>query len=234
MIRMGSTPKDFLVVLILCLTALGCSRASTPSWSPFAPPVVIHVPGVVSPSERIESLKALAENAPNTPDPAQRESICQGLAVEIGKEEDPVLRGEIVRTLGVYGGPTAETVLHRAVNDPDVDVRIIACAAWGKHGGPEGAKVLSGVLTSDIDKDVRMAAARGLGPCHDPSAVPALSTALEDPDPAMQHRAVVALCDITGKDFGNDVNRWREYVKTGTAKPADAPSLADRFHRWFW
>ena len=99
-----------------------------------------------------------------TTDPGQRESICQELAQEIRKEPDSIIRSEILRTLAAYGGPTADAVLRVAVRDTDADVRVIVCNLWGKRSDAEAAEVLAGVLTSDSDRDVRMAAARGLGP----------------------------------------------------------------------
>ena len=142
-----------------------------------------------------------------------------------------MVRSEILRALAAYGGPAAEPVLRVAVNDPDADVRVVACGLWGKRGDAEAAKLLGGVLNSDIDKDVRMAAARALGQSHDPAAVAALGTALEDADPAMQNRAMIALRQVSGQNLGNDVDRWRQYVKNGTIKPAESPSFAERLRR---
>jgi HEAT repeat protein len=119
------------------------------------------------------------------------------------------------------------------VNDPDADVRVAVCEIWGRRGDAEAAKILAGVLSGDIDRDVRLAAARALGTSRDQIAVTALGTALDDNDPAMQYRAVASLRESTGQDLGNDVNRWREYAKNGTLKPGQPTSLADRVRRVF-
>jgi HEAT repeat protein len=166
----------------------------------------------------MKSLKELAEKAPATTDPAQREAICRDLAQQIRKEPDSILRGEILRTLAAYGGPTATAVMHVAVKDTDADVRKLVCDLWGKRPDAEAAQVLADVLASDSDKDVRMAAARALGQCHDETSKRALGSLLSDTDPAMQHRAMVSLQSSTGKDLGNDVARWQQYVKTGEVR----------------
>ena len=215
-----------MVGLLSCLLVgggSGCNHSS-PSWLPFSNPPE-HLAGVPAPSERIANLRKLAEAAPKT-EPAPRELVAQDLARELQKEDDPILRAEILRALAAYGGPAADAMLRAALNDPDASVRDVVCTAWGKKGDAAAAKLLSGVLNGDIDKDVRMAAARALGHCHEPAAIAALGTALEDPDPAMQHLAVTSLQQITGQNLGNEVDRWRQYVKSVSPKPLESPSLA--------
>ena len=43
----------------------------------------------------------------------------------------------------------------------------------------------------------------------------------------MQYRAMTSLQAVTGKDFGNNVDLWRQYVKTGQAQ--DNRSIWQRF-----
>jgi hypothetical protein len=57
-----------------------------------------------------------------------------------------------------------------------------------------------------------------------------LGEALADTDPAMQYRAVLSLKQITGKDLGDDVHRWQQYVK---GELPEEPSWAERIRRLF-
>jgi HEAT repeat protein len=184
------------------------------------------IPGVISPREQIANLKKLAEEAPKM-DQDQRARIAVDLTQRIQKEADPVLRTEILRTLAVCGGPAADAALRCALSDPDADIRVLACGFCGQQGDAAAVQRLAALLSGDIDKDVRMAAARALGSAHDPSAIAILGTTLEDKDPAMQYCAVGSLRKLTGRDLGNDVDRWRVAIKDGSLR------LAERPHHWF-
>jgi HEAT repeat protein len=214
--------KRFL--LLICCLFLGVGGCA--SW--FQKETPDTVTGVISPTKRINDLRELAKNA-SQKNPTEKELIAAQLATEIQHEPDPLLRARIVRTLGEYPGPAADFVLRVAVNDSDNDVRTAACESWGKRNTAEAATMLVGVLNGDIEHDVRMAAARALGQSHEQVAVMALGNALDDKDPAMQYRAVISLRQITGQDLGNDVNKWREYVKSGKLAPVQASTS----HHWF-
>jgi len=220
-----------LLALVLA-TAGGCAHfGGVPSWWPFRGPRDPNTANIVTPADRIAELRSTAERARRaTPEEQQR--LADELGQSIRAEDDPLIRAEIVRALGNCSGPKADALLRAATEDPSRDVRMAACRAWGERGGVDAAAVLSQVLAGD-DADVRLAAIEALGQCRDPAAVAALGPALEDRDPAMQYRAVLALKDLTGEDFGNDVNRWRQYVQGEV--PAETPpgSVAERLRRIF-
>jgi HEAT repeat protein len=149
----------------------------------------------------------------------------------IKTEKDPLIRVEIIRALGRYPGPDADAVLKAALSDADTHVRVAGCEAWGKRGDSQAVKLLAEALRGDVDADVRLAAARALGETKNREAVASLGEALNDSDPAMQYRAVLSLRQVTGKNLGNDVNRWQQYVKGDL--PESSPSLTERMRRMF-
>jgi len=165
--------------------------------------------------------------------PEQREQIAAQVAAAYPREPDPLVRLEMVRTLGACPGPTAEATLREAAKDKDADVRVAVCRALGKQPGTTASEVLRERLASDSDIDVRLAAAEALGSIRDPSSVAALGTALEDRDPAMQYQAVKSLRRVAPVDLGNDVDRWRQYVKDGSIAPAKPFSLAEAIRNLF-
>ncbi len=223
------TAARLLGVLVCCLslmTVAGCASSDTSAlkmpWQQ-----ADDSPEFVSPAGRIESLQKLAGKARWSSAERKRQIVAE-LTAAIQNEEDPLIRTEIVYALSNYPTPETDAVLRAALQDPNEDVRVAACEAWGKRGTPEAAAMLGEALGGDLSKDVRLAAARALGETNDRTAVAALGVALNDRDPAMQYRAVLSLKKVTGEDFGNDVNRWRQYVQSSSTPAVESPSLADR------
>jgi HEAT repeat protein len=232
----GFSSKRILTAIscLVMMGAAGCAEITDnlPSWVPLGGKVTDTLPGVPTPAQRIATLRRLSQEAAWRK-PEQKQQIAEELAQAIRAEPDAMIRAEIVHTLGEYPGPTADRVLKAALGDPDPDVRMSACRAWTKREGAEATEALIGLLSGDLNPEVRLAAARALGERKDRAAVPALGNALEDSDPAMQYRAVLSLRQITGEDFGNDVNLWRQYVQGQTPQPAKSISLAERLRHMF-
>jgi HEAT repeat protein len=207
----------------------GSGKISRPQWLSFGKKEETG-PKVVTPRDKMEQLRELAKRGPKmSPDLQERAS--NELAQGIAHEQDPILRAQILRTLASFSTEKSATILVAGLHDHERDVRIAACEALGKHGGPAAAPNLSRALAEDADLDVRLAAARGLGEAGNAAAVPSLGDALEDQDPAMQHRAMASLKKVSGQDYGDDVEAWRQYAKTGQAQPQ--PSLVQRIFKGF-
>ncbi len=187
---------------------------------------------IKTPQDRADELAQLAKTAA-AKNPEEQGRITAELAEEIRGEEDPVMRRHILRTLAVYPTPLSFAILTAGLQDTDLEVRRVACESLGKQGGPQAVGKLTGVATGDTDIDVRIAAIRALGQTHDKTAAAPLADALVDPDPAIQFRARESLRAISGRDFGNNVQAWREYAKTGDSNAPEV-SLAERLWRSFF
>ncbi|HEX3654961.1 MAG TPA: HEAT repeat domain-containing protein [Pirellulales bacterium] len=220
---------------LLLVSLPACSSTLKPNWDKLAwwkkkeTAPVDQGPTIATPQDRINKLHQMAKTVPER-GPAQLEGESQDLAQVLRKEEDPLLRAEILRTMAVYPTEIATKMLTAGLKDTDRDVRVACCQAWAKRKGHDATRLLSEMLTSDTDIDVRMAAARALGDTGDPAATTALALALEDHDPAMQYRAVQSLRKLTGKKYGDNVAVWRDYVK---GKSPPEPSLSARMKSWF-
>jgi len=235
---MHGYPVKLPIIMVFCLGVMVWTGCRGPglgrklSFWPFRRQTTDTVPGVASPADRIATLRKMGEKAAWAK-PAEQERISSELAAAFQGETDPLVRIEIVRALSGYRTSAAASVLSAAAGDSDADVRVAACQALGKQGGPEAAAKLSEVLGSDLDMDVRLTAAKALGDTGDAGAVAALGEALEDRDPAMQYLAVQSLRKVTGQDLGNDVGRWRQYVKGELPARPEPISLAERIRRLF-
>ena len=163
----------------------------------------------------------------------EQERWAQQLSQLMSEDSNLVLKAAIVRTLGKLETPTAASALRLAVSDPEPDVRIAACEAWRDQGTTESVEMLGRLLGSDTDFDVRLAATRCLGRFRDPAAVQALAIAIDDSDPAMQYRAIQSLKSASGRNYGNNVPAWREFVHGGNPAEEPAGGIAFKFGEWF-
>lgn len=159
-------------------------------------------------------------------------AFTQALAGKVLVEHDPRVRAAMLGIAAEFDTPAAVAVCRGALEDPEARVRMAACEAWRERGGPEAVSLLAARIDADPDIDVRLKALKEIGALGDAAAVPALARALEDPDPAVQFRAVGALKDVSGRDLGDDVNAWRAWAADPNAKGTEW-SIAEGFRQLF-
>ena len=107
-------------------------------------------------------------------------------------------------------------------------IRCRALDALGRTSRPEAAKFLAAVAGAngkDInvegsdDREVRIAAIRGLGRCRQPESVVALAEVLskeiDKPDTAVIGRTHEGLVRLTGKKLPPEPQKWNEVVQAG-------------------
>lgn len=231
----------FACLVVSACAATGCASLPTLSKPAFLTkgsnedPLVTATSGKI-PSERAAAIKKLATQATGE----RRDQIAVQLTDVLTREPSPPLRAELCRTLSHFNHPAADRAVRAALKDQEIDVRIAAAQSLSRHGGrqaPANARnpereqttrgILAETLAEDAAPDVRMAAIRSLAQFDGDEVKTALGAVLEDPNPALQRRAMHALAESTGKDFGNDVRAWREYVQGGNPTPR-TESVADR------
>jgi HEAT repeat protein len=161
-----------------------------------------------------------------------RAAFTERLAAAMVEEHDPRVRCGMLEVAATFDDAAALAICRGGLQDPDERVRLVACSVWGRRGGPEAVELLGVRYRSDTELDVRLRALRALGECRDQAAVPVLAKALEDADPAVQYRAVAALKQVSGKNLGNDVNRWREWAADPEGSNAEW-SIAEAFRSLF-
>ena len=178
-------------------------------------------------SERIDSIRDLGKRAHSMSQPEQ-EKVSQSLVRLVQTETHPQVRIEAVRALGEFPTRTAFQGLTATSQDPKTEIRIETCHALARRGSDGALRVLTEVLNSDTDVDVRMAAVQGLSQSDKPQAVAALGSCLDDSDPALQFLAMQSLKEATGTDHGSDVRRWKEVVRSYGADSEAATIASER------
>jgi hypothetical protein len=222
-------------LLAMCVIALGgCRSLSMPEFWPFPER---ERTTFTTPAMRASAIAELGARSTRVDSQDQRE-ITDQLARQIQVEPDPLVRQAVVRAIAEFKTSMAQQVLEAGLADQDEMVRIACCEEIAKRAtetelgaGPTSIASLSKALREDKDQNVRIAAAKALGSMKSPEAIQALTIALDDRDPAMQYVGVQSMQSITGKDYGPNVDAWRQ-VAAGKAPPApETPSIAERLRK---
>ena len=149
------------------------------------------------------------------------------LVQQIAVEPDPLVRKKLLAAISSQRSPLSEEVLKAGLSDESPDVRIACCELLAQRGGPQVATLLSGVLRSESDVDVRIAAAKALGSVSDSTSIQALHETMQDEDPALRRRAAESLAKITG----DQQIAWQN--RPAGATPSGTPSFAERMIYWW-
>lgn len=182
---------------------------------------------------QLAELRAIRKN-PSGLSPAEQAGVMPLLTTIVHESPNRVLRAEAVLTLGEFARPETIPTLQFAAASEDADLRIAASKAFGRVGGPAALEALARLVEMDEDLDVRLAATAELAKFPDQRAVQSLAVALNDKDPALQHQAVQGLKSVTGRNYGDSVPAWRDFVEGRTPAMPNQTSIADRVLGFDW
>ena len=182
-----------------------------------------------TPAMRVDAVREFGMRSSGVDTPEQRQ-ITDQLARQIQVEPDPLVRQAVVAAIADFRTPMAQQVLEAGLSDENAAVRVTCCRSLGKRAELVSVASLTAALRSDKDIDVRLAAATALGKIKSDESVKALAVALDDRDPALQYAGVESLKAITGRDYGPDVQVWRQVAAGGTP-PEVTPSVAQRLRK---
>lgn len=200
--------RTSLSIACLALTAVGCTV--TPGVWPFRDSERSNYP---TPAMRTDAIREFAARSTGMDTPDQQEITAQ-LARQIQVEPDPLVRAAIVETLVKFNTPLATQVLVAGLSDADPRVRRKCCHGLGVRGESSAIDALAQAIQQDSEIDVRVAATKALGGMPSPAAIKALATALQDRDPALQFAAMQSVKELSGQDFGGDVQSYLQYAQS--------------------
>lgn len=199
------------------------------------------------------AFEVLARAATTDPSPVLRLAAVDAL----GRFRDPRAAGVLMTAYQhAHGRTEADTVptgrtpgLRASLAGPTgyapevvAAIRCRAVEGLGKTGRPETIPFLASIAGGPgtdkpdgaDDREVRLAAVRGLGQCRHPDAVVALAqvmTAEHGKDPAVTGRAHDGLIRLTGHRLPADPARWNEVVQAGPTVAAE-PGFVDQAVNW--
>jgi hypothetical protein len=218
-------------LLAVFVAAIGGCRLSMPEYWPF--PEHDHST-FITPAMRASAIGEFGARASGVDSPEQRQLTDQ-LARQIQIEPDPLVRQAVIRAIAEYKTPLAQQVLEAGLADQDEMVRVVCCEEMAKRAADEEFDPAHGAIGSlakalreDKNQNVRIAAAKALGQMKTQAAMQAVAVALEDRDPAMQYVGVQSMKEITGKDYGPNVEAWRQVAAGQTPAAPETPSIAER------
>ncbi len=127
-------------------------------------------------------------------------------------DEDAYVRKEVAYTLGQLGNKEAVPYLIEGLKDPMAVVRGEAAASLGLLGDPQVIQALEPLLR-ESNVGVQIKAAAALARLGDYSGMDILIATVDSPVRPYSKEAVLALEEISNKDFGRDSNAWRSWWK---------------------
>lgn len=181
---------------------------------------------------QLAELRAIRRN-PSALSPDEQARVVPLLVNIVHESENDVLRTESILALGEFSAPETIPTLQFAANSDLPELRIAACQALARGGGPAALEVLTTAVETDDDLDVRLAATQALARFQDQRAIQSLAVALNDKDPALQHQAVQSLKSVTGQNYGDSVPAWRDFVE-GRTPVVRQESIAERLFSFDW
>jgi predicted GNAT superfamily acetyltransferase len=110
----------------------------------------------------------------------------------------------------VYSQSDQVERLIQNLNSEYRDLRMSAVWTLRKVKDSRALEALIAALNNK-DSNVREKAAEALGEIKDPRAIEPLISALIDQEEMIREAAAKALGDITGKDFGQDYDKWKKW-----------------------
>ena len=135
----------------------------------------------------------------------------EGLADAL-RDPDSRVRKNAASALGLIKDVLAvEPLMVALANDASAEVRCEIAAALGHIQDPKAVSALITALRDPLGR-VRVCAIEALREIHDPKVVESLIYALRDSNLDVRYQVQDTLRDITGMDFGSDVEKWLSWL----------------------
>lgn len=198
------------------------------------------IPGLLPARERIEILRNKGEVGRKAP-PEEQAVLLAQLMHEYETAPAMNLKREAVDAMGKIQHADQYACLKEVLHDSDSMIRISALQAIGHDDrnpyNPDLITILIEHSKRDPDKDVRVVAMNRLGGIGKMMRMDkkgsneelsdrifdALADGLHDKLTIIRFEAMQMLAQTTGLDYGNDINRWLQYVQYKKGESRELP-----------
>lgn len=231
----GKILKTLLLLFIGVLLLPGCAVDNEHFMKiPFVRARTDTIPGLDSPFERKKIIREKGKKGASASE-SEKEILVAQLVYEYQTSPDPNMRREAVDALAKIPHPQRDKHLQEILQDENPFVRLSALEALGKtYSGTQDdlTTLFIEQMKRDTDKDVRLLAVHVLGDvCPKDTAselhrnaVTELGDLLYDKIPAIRYETMQTLQKITGNDYGNDINRWIQFIRFTKGELSELPS----------
>lgn len=163
-------------------------------------------------SERVEEITLLKYQLPSMDSSAQA-NWADVLFRLIQSDPSPEMRALACQTIVLIPGETTVRALNTASIDQSEKVRLMACAGWQQTSGVDAKNMLITMASNTKETpSVRRAAVNALANFNDDEVKQALARLLDDKSPVLQFATTRSLKTLTGRDYGGDVQAWRDFM----------------------
>ena len=184
--------------------------------------------------ERVDEIKNLQNWLPNM-DSSEQLVWAERLEKIIKSDPSPELRTLAVQTIASIQGPVTIQALNSASTDDAEKVRLAACEAWRIVKGTDARNMLMTLANNPKETpSIRRAAIASLGAFEDADVKSSLARLLDDKSPAIQFQSTQSLKQITGKDYGGDIQAWRDFMQGKDVPEPDTSFMATVWETLDW
>ena len=168
--------------------------------------------------------------------PEDQQTWVDQMAKIMEYDQSPYMRELAVRAAARANSPNAIAVIETGLDDDEFKIRMVAADSLAKRPEPKAVELLAKTVSSESNKDVRLAAIKSLGTHQGQQATDALKLALEEPDLAYRYATIASLRSVTGKDAGNEPAAWVAMLDSdanagngSTDDKSDSTNLLNKF-----
>lgn len=172
--------------------------------------------------DRIAELKLLRSQIASM-DVTEQQKWAKQLEVIIATDPSAEMRTHAILAISHVQSPETERTLNTASADDSEKVRMAVCKGWKNYGGAAARDMLLSLAQKEGETtSVKQAAIESLAAFNEPEVRQSLGRLLDNSSPAVQFQAVQSLAVLTERDYGGDVESWKQFL-AGKEVPEPEP-----------